>query len=586
VTTHLRSIAIIAHVDHGKTTLVDRMFEQAGLAPAHREKVDRAMDSDAQERERGITISAKVTSIPFDDMLLQIVDTPGHADFGGEVERALHMVDGVLLLVDAAEGPLPQTRFVLRKALALGRPAVVALNKLDRHDARAAQVLDEIYALFIDLGAEEHELDFPVIYLIGREGKAGTRIDQMAPDLRPLLEALRRHIPPPVDQGDAPFRMLVNMVGFDDYVGRLLIGRVESGSLAVGDRVVVVGAKTTREGRVVGLSRQQGVKRTIIARAACGELVSIAGLDASIGDSLCAPERPEPLPRFFVDEPTVVVNFRVNDGPFSGQSGSFVTSRQLRERLYKEAYANVSIRVHDTDSADTFRVFGRGELQLAVLIENLRRQSYELCVGTPEVVTREEGGQVLEPLERLVIDVPLEHVGIVNECVGARRGTMANHHQEGDRVRLEFTIPTRGTFGLRSRLLTATRGTAVQHSVLEGWTPWTGPLERRTNGALVSDRTGTTTPYALFHLQPRGILFIRPGTEVYKGMIIGEHNRDNDLMVNVCREKKLTNVRAAGKDENTVVSPPRKMSLEACMEWIREDELTEVTPDAIRLRKR
>jgi GTP-binding protein len=584
----LRNLAIIAHVDHGKTTLVDALFRQSGLYRDNQVVQERALDSEAQERERGITIMAKCTSVRFGEHRLQIVDTPGHADFGGEVERALRMVDGVLLLVDAAEGPLPQTRFVLRKALERGLPSVVAINKIDRSDARPAQVLDAIYDLYIDLGADEAQLDFPVLYLVAREGRASRDPDAPGHDLRPLVQALVDTLPAPVDRSDEPLCLQVNQLAYDPYVGRLVVGRLLAGRLRPSQAVAVVGrAAEPHPARVSGIFTFQGLQRITREQARCGDIVALAGIErVEVGDSLCDPDTPRRLERIAVDEPTVSMTFQINDGPMAGRSGQYLTSRQLRERLYLEDYANVSIRVEDGDSPDQFRVLGRGDLQLAVLIENLRREGYELCVGCPQVVTRRGAAGVEEPVELLVADVPPEHLGRVSEALGKRHAELLDQRQDGSRVRLEYRVPTRGLFGLRSQLLTATRGTIVQHSLFDGWIRWTGPMAQRPSGALVADRPGQTTPYALFHLQPRGRLFVRPGTEVYRGMIIGEHSRDIDLDVNAVRPKKLTNLRAAGKDENTVVSPPQAMPLERCLEWIRDDELVEVTPDAIRLRKR
>ncbi len=586
--TQLRNLAIIAHVDHGKTTLVDSLFKQGGLFRDNQVVTDRAMDSLDQERERGITILAKATSVEFGGITLQIVDTPGHADFGGEVERTLQMVDGVLLLVDAAEGPLPQTRFVLRKSLAQGLPVVVAINKIDRSDARPREVLDEVYDLFIDLGADDAQLEFPVLYTISREGKATTSLDVPGTDMRPLVDALVRTVPPPVDRSDEPFLMQVNQIAYDDYVGRLVVGRVLAGRVKQNNTIVVRSDRPDVTTRVTGTFRFRGVQRIPLDEAVCGDIVALSGVEeVVIGDTLTAPDRNEKLPRIKIEEPTVAMVFQVNDGPMAGRSGGkFVTSRHLGERLRKEGFANPSIIVQQGETPDQFRVLGRGELQLAVLIETLRREKFELCVRNPEVVTRQSERGLEEPLERLVIDVPPEHMGAVTEIIGRRRGTLLDQTQEGSRIRLEYLVPTRGLFGLRNTMLSATRGTAISHSVFERWTEWAGPIPRRTSGALVADRTGPTTPYALFHLQPRGVLFVPSGTQVYEGMIVGEHSRDNDLNVNACREKKLTNIRAAGKDENTVVSTPRHMTLERSLEWIRDDEMVEVTPEAIRLRKR
>ena len=585
---NLRNLAIIAHVDHGKTTLVDALFEQSGIYAAHQEVTDRAMDVDDQERERGITIMAKCTSVTFGKTTLQIVDTPGHSDFGGEVERTLRMVDGVLLLVDAAEGPLPQTRFVLRKAFERGLPVVVAINKCDRSDARPVEVLDEIYDLFIDLGATEDQLDFPVLYMIARKGLASTDVNIVGTDLKPLVAAIEETLPAPTDNRAAPFLFQVNQLAYDDYVGRLVIGRLLGGALIPSQVVAVAGeAEEAPKAKVTGIFTFAGLQRITREEAACGDIVALAGIDqVTVGDTLCDPEHIQRLPRIKVDEPTVSMTFQINDGPMVGRAGKFVNSRQLRQRLYREAYSNISIHVEDGESPEQFRVLGRGDLQLAVLIEKLRREGFELCVRKPEVVTRKGEKGLEEPVERLIIDVPPEYLGAVSESLGKRRSNMIDQRQDGSRIRLEYRVPTRGLFGLRSQLLTATRGTAVQHSVFDGWIPWAGPIAQRPVGALVSDRAGKTTPYALFHLQPRGVLFVPPGMEVYEGMIVGENSRPIDLNINVVRPKKLTNTRAAGKDEATVVQPPRLMPLERCLEWIRNDEMVEVVPGAIRLRKR
>ena len=592
----LRNIAIIAHVDHGKTTLVDAMFRQGGVFRANQRVVDRAMDNNAQERERGITILAKTTSVAFtkefiggdEDILLQIVDTPGHADFGGEVERTLLMVDGVLLLVDAAEGPLPQTRFVLRKALGLGLAIIVVINKIDRGDARPAQVLDEIYDLFIDLGADDRQIDFPVLYAISREGTASRDLAVPGVDLRPLVQAVIDTVPAPVDRSDEPFAMRVNTIGYDEYVGRLIIGRIDTGVLKTNDDILLLREDGQKRARATGIFNFLGLERIGLDVARSGDIVAISGIeDVSIGDTVCSPQQPRALTRIRVDEPTVGMVFQVNDGPFAGRSGGrFVTSREIRDRLRREAFANVSIRIEDTGEAEQMRVLGRGELQLSVLIESMRREGYELCVRNPEVVTRQAGDHREEPIERLVVDVAAEHVGAVTEIVGRRRGTLLDQRQEGSRIRLEYIIPTRGLFGMRGQLLTATRGTAIATSVFEGWTPWMGDIPQRQSGALVADRRGEATAYALFNLQPRGILFTPAGTTVYEGMVVGEHSRGNDLNVNATREKKLTNIRTHAKDEALVIVPPRQMTLELSLEWIRDDEMVEVTPQAIRIRKR
>ncbi len=583
-----RSIAIVAHVDHGKTTLVDALFRQGGLFRDNQVIVERVMDSNDQERERGITILAKCTSVKFGDVTLQIVDTPGHADFGGEVERTLRMVDGVLLLVDAAEGCLPQTRFVLRKSLERKLPVVVAINKIDRKDARPLQVLNEVYDLFIDLGADEAQLDFPVLYTVAREGTATANVDTPGTDLRPLVEAILAAVPAAEDRSGEPFLMQVNQLAYDDYVGRLVIGRVLGGRLITNQPIEVVTAARTYTTRVTGVWTFQGIKRLPLVEARAGDIIALSGLDdAAISDVVRAPDSTALPERIAVDEPTVVMICQVSDGPFAGKSGGvYLTSRHLRARLYKESYANPSIRVQDTGVPDQFRLFGRGELQLAVLIEGMRREGFELCVRNPTVVTRDGAAGKEEPVERLVIDLPLEHMGAVAEVLGPRKARMLDHRVEGNRVRLEYLIPTRGTFGLRNQLLTVTRGTAIAHSVFETWMPWSGPIAKRNLGAIVSDRNGVTTPYAIFHLQDRGIIFVPPGTAVYEGMIVGEHIRANDLNVNICREKKLTNIRAAGRDENVILTPAREMTLERSLEWIRDDEMVEVTPQAIRMRKR
>ena len=587
----IRSVAIIAHVDHGKTTLVDALFRQGGVFRAGQVVADRIMDSNDQERERGITILAKSTSVKFGATTLQLVDTPGHADFGGEVERTLRMVDGVLLLVDAAEGPLPQTRFVMRKALALGLSFIVCINKIDRADARPKAVLDEVYDLLIDLGADENQLEFPVLYAVARDGVSSTDLDVPGKDLVPLVDAIIKTVPPPQDRNDEPFCMQVNSLGYDDYVGRLVIGRVVSGKVKVNQMVRVHDKDDkTKDARVTGVFTFQGTQRHPLELAQSGDIIALSGVEeVTIGDTLTDLNGSNVLERIAVDEPTVAMVFQVNDGPLAGRSGGkFVTSRHIRERLTKEAYANVSIKLEPGETPDQFRVLGRGELQLAVVIETLRRELFELCVRTPEVITKqgENGEGRMEPTERLVVDVPSEHLGAVTEMLGRRKGQMKDQKQEGNRVRLEYAIPTRGLFGIRNQMMTSTRGTALLHSVFEGWMPWSGPITKRSAGALVSDRAGVTTPYALNNLQPRGTLFVKSGEQVYEGMAIGEHSRENDLNVNCCREKKLTNMRASGKDDAVILAPPREMTLERCLEWVREDEMVEITPERIRIRKR
>ncbi|HZS34642.1 MAG TPA: translational GTPase TypA [Methylomirabilota bacterium] len=585
----LRNVAIIAHVDHGKTTLVDAMLWQSGIFRANEAVPERIMDSIDLEREKGITIMAKNTAITYRGVKLNIVDTPGHADFGAEVERTLTLVDGVLLLVDAAEGPLPQTRFVLRKALEAGLPPVVVINKIDRADARPAEVLDEIYDLFIDLDAEERQLDFPVLYTDARRGTATTRADEPGRTLEPLFEALLAAVPPPRFDPARGLQLRAASLDWDDYVGRLVIGRVSNGTIRSGDRVAVVRRSGAIEpAKITVLYIYEGLRRIEVAEAGPGEVVAVAGIEAmDIGETLADPERPVPLPPIRIDEPTVAMTFSATVSPFAGRDGKYVTSRHLRDRLVKEARTNVAIRVEETGSPDIFRVSGRGELQLAILIEMMRREGYELEVGQPEVITREESGTRLEPMEHLVVDCPEEYIGVVTQKVGIRRGQMVRMTNHGTgRVRLEYRIPARGLIGYRSEFLTDTRGTGLLNHLFDGWAPWHGDIPRRTTGALVADRQGRATAYAIDHLQPRGTFFIRPGEAVYEGQIVGEHVRDNDLDVNVTKEKRLTNMRASTADDAIQLSPARGMSLEQCLEWIRDDELLEVTPSALRLRKK
>jgi len=588
---NIRNVAIVAHVDHGKTTLVDHMLRQAGVFRANEVVAERVMDSNDLEREKGITILAKNTAVQYRGHQINIIDTPGHADFGGEVERGLRLVDGVLLLVDAAEGPLPQTRFVLSKALGMGLRTVLVINKIDRQDARPREVLDQVYSLYIDLGADESQIDFPVLYAVARAGQASSSLAQPGQDLRPLFESILSHIPPPPSptDGEDKLRLLVANLDYDDYVGRLAIGRVHSGRIAAGAPVSVVreGGKI-EQGKVLKLYGFSGLKRVEIPDAGPGELVSVAGIEqVSIGDTLADSEAPVALPRITVDEPTMMMIFRVNDGPLAGREGKYVTSRNLRERLYREAYRNVSIRVEDTEAPDAFKVVGRGELQLAVIIETMRREGYELTASNPEPITREVDGQIHEPMELMVCDVPEASVGAVTERLGPRKGRMTDMSALGSgRTRLTFRIPARGLVGFRSEFLTITRGEGIMSSQFDGYEPWFGYIPKRSNGAIVSDRQGDTVPYALFSIQERGTLFVGPGVQVYEGMIIGENAHPSDLNVNACREKKLTNIRAAGRDENVILTPPREMSLERALEWIAPDELVEVTPRSVRMRKR
>ncbi|NOY45725.1 MAG: translational GTPase TypA [Deltaproteobacteria bacterium] len=582
-----RNVAIIAHVDHGKTTLVDAMLWQSGVFRENQRVAERVLDSNALERERGITILAKNTAVWFEGVKINIVDTPGHADFGGEVERTLQMVDGVILLVDAAEGPLPQTRFVLHKAFELGLPPIVVINKIDRADARPAEVLDEVYGLFIDLGASDDQLEFPVLYTDARRGVAHRQPGDGSRDLRPLFETVLERVPPPSGDPEAPLQMLVTNLDYNDYVGRLVLGRVVNGRLRPGQEIGVATEEGVVPARVGTVYTHEGLRREEAKEVVAGDIVAVAGLETvAIGDTLVEPSEPRPLRRIRVEEPTIAMVFSVNTSPFGGREGRFVTSRQIRARLEKEVLHNVSLRLEILDT-DAFQVAGRGELQLAVLIETLRREGYELSVSKPEILSRERNGRLEEPWEIALVDVPEEFVGVVTEKLGRRKGQMVRMDPAGGgRVRLEFRVPSRGLIGYRSEFLTDTRGTGILNRLLEGYGPWAGPIPGRTNGALVADRAGRATTYALYHLQPRGVLFIGPGTEVYEGMIVGEHSRENDLDVNVVREKKLTNIRAAGSDEALRLSPPRQMNLDRALEWVDRDELVEVTPSGVRLRKR
>ncbi len=585
----IRNIAIIAHVDHGKTTLVDALLKQSGTFRENEEVQERILDNIDLERERGITIMAKNTAIRYKNIKINIVDTPGHADFGGEVERTLKMVDGVILLIDAAEGPMPQTRFVLQKALEAGLTPLVVINKIDRPDARINEVINEIYDLFIDLDAQEEQLDFPILYTIGKDGIAKEDLDDPSTDMRPLFEKIVEYMPPPSYDPEKGFQFLITSLDYDNYVGRLAIGRVFNGSVRVGQQVSVIKRDgTVLKGTVRALYTYEGLKRVETKEAKAGDIVAIAGLeDIHIGDTIADFENPEALPPITVEEQTISMIFSVNDFPFAGRSGKFLTSRHLRERLYKETLTNVAIRVEDTENPEAFLVMGRGELQLAILAEMMRREGYEFQVSKPEVITKEIDGKLHEPVERVFIDIPEEFIGTVTEKLGSRKGKMVNMINHGSgRVRLEFIVPSRGLIGYRSQFKTDTRGEGLMNTIFEGWEPWFGDIKTRQNGALVSDRKGIATGYAIFSLQDRGVFFIPPGTEVYEGMVIGEHNRDKDLWVNITREKKLTNVRAAANDENIKIIPHKEMDFEKAMEWIAEDELIEVTPDAIRIRKK
>ncbi|MBI5213461.1 MAG: translational GTPase TypA [Nitrospirae bacterium] len=584
----LRNIAIIAHVDHGKTTLVDGMLRQAGIFRSNQQVQERVMDNIDLERERGITIMAKNTAVDYNGVKINIVDTPGHADFGGEVERTLKMVDGVLLLVDASEGPLPQTRFVLRKALELKLPPILVINKIDRPDARIQGVLNEVYDLFIDLDAVEEQLDFPVVYTNAKLGTAKLNMDEESENLQPLFDLIVKTVRAPEGNKDSALQLLVTNIDYNDYVGRLAVGRVFSGTVKVGDHVAVINSSGDAvKTKITSIYTFQGLERIDAKEASVGDIVALAGIEGiNIGDTITDVERPMPLPRIKVDEPTISIVFSVNTSPFAGKEGKFVTSRNLRERLEKELLYNVAIKV-DFSNTDSFKVMGRGELQLAILIEMMRREGYELSVSMPETITKEINGTVHEPMELLVIDVPEEFVGVVTQQVGMRKGRMQKMQNNGHgRVRLEFRIPSRGLIGFRSQFLTDTKGTGLLNHLFDGYEPWHGPMSKRQTGALAADRNGKSTPYALFHLQPRGTLFIKEGTPVYEGMIIGENSRDNDLDVNVTKEKKLTNMRASGADDSIQLIPPKILNLEQAIEFIKEDELVEVTPQSVRMRKK
>ena len=584
----LRNIAIIAHVDHGKTTLVDGMLHQAGIFRSNQQVQERVMDSNDLERERGITILAKNTAVEYKGVKINIVDTPGHADFGGEVERILKMVDGVLLMVDASEGPLPQTRFVLNKALELKLKPILVINKIDRPDARIQEVLNEVYDLFIDLDANEKQIDFPIVYTNAKKGTSTMDLAVEGQNLQPLFDLILSTIPAPEGDPDDVLQLLVTNIDYNDYVGRLAIGKIFSGTVRTGDHVAMVthDQKTVKT-KITSIYTFQGLDRVDATEISVGDIVALAGLEGiNIGDTITDAENPRPLPRIIVDEPTISMVFSINTSPFSGREGKYVTSRNLRERLEKELLYNVALRI-DFSGTDSFTVMGRGELQLAILIEIMRREGYELSVSMPETITKEIEGKVHEPMEVLVIDVPEEFVGVVTQQIGMRKGRMQKMQNNGHgRVRLEFRIPSRGLIGFRSQFLTDTKGTGLLNHLFDGYEPWHGAMSKRQTGALVADRAGVSTTYALFHLQPRGTLFIRENTAVYEGMLIGENAREADLDVNVTKEKKLTNMRASSADDMIQLIPPRPMNLEQAIEFIKEDELVEVTPQSVRLRKR
>jgi GTP-binding protein len=587
--TDLRNIAIIAHVDHGKTTLVDTLLRQSGTFRDNERVQERVMDNIDLERERGITIMAKNTAVQYNGIKINIVDTPGHADFGGEVERTLKMVDGVLLLVDASEGPLPQTRFVLKKALELGLPPILVINKIDRPDARINEVVNEVYDLFIDLDASDAQLDFPIVYTNARDGLAKLKMEDDGKDLQPLFDLIVNTIPAAEGNETAPLQLLVMNIDYNDYVGRLAIGRIFSGTVQIAEPIGVVQQDGQMvKTKVTSLYEFQGLKRVDTNKATVGDIVALAGIEGvNIGDTITDPENPKPLPRIAVDEPTISMLFSINNSPFAGKEGKFVTSRHLKERLEKELLYNVAIKVEPQEATDSFKVLGRGELQLAILIEMMRREGYELSVSQPETITKQRDGKTFEPMENLVIDCPEEFIGVVTQKLGTRKGRMTKMSNNGHgRVRLEFRIPARGLIGFRSEFLTDTRGTGLLNHLFDGYELWQGPIAKRATGALVADRAGKTTTYALYHIQPRGELFIKESTAVYEGMIVGENSREADIDVNVVKEKKLTNMRASGADEALRLVPPRVLSLEQALEFIKEDELVEVTPQSIRLRKK
>lgn len=582
----LRNVAIIAHVDHGKTTLVDAMLKQSHIFRANEQVAERVMDSNAIERERGITILSKNTAVMYKDIKINIVDTPGHADFGGEVERVLNMVDGVLLLVDASEGPMPQTKYVLRKALEQGLKPIVVINKIDRPDQRIDDVYDEVLELFMELGADDDQLDFPVVYAIARDGIAKLDLDDESDSLEPLMDLLIKEIPAPQGDVEGPLQMMVTTLDSDEYVGRVAIGRIMRGKIKEGQNVVVISGDGETKERIGKVYVYQGLKRTEVSEAELGEIVAITGLpSASIGHTVADAENPEALPSINIDEPTLSMTFGVNTSPFAGREGQFVTSRHLRDRLYKETETNVSLRVEETDSPDTFKVSGRGELHLSILIETMRREGYELQIGKPEVIYKEINGQLCEPIENLTIEVPQEFMGTVMESLGTRKAELSNMTELKGYLRLEFTIPARGLIGFRSEFLTNTKGNGIMNHVFRGYAPYKGDIPGRSRGSLVAFEQGETTPYGIYTLQDRGVMFISPNQMVYEGMIIGENTRELDMDVNPCKKKNVSNMRSSSSDEAIRLTPPRLLSLEQALEFINKDEMVEVTPESIRLRK-
>ena len=583
-----RNIAIIAHVDHGKTTLVDGMLQQSGTFKAHQEVEDRVMDSMDIEKERGITITAKNTAIYYDDIKINIMDTPGHADFGGEVERSLNLVDGALLLVDASEGPLPQTRFVLKKALDKNLPIILVINKVDRPDARIEEVVDEVYDLFIDLGANEEQIEFPILYTNAKEGIANSEKSGASSDLTPLFKEIIQNIPGPIADNTTIPQFLITNLDYDPYVGQIAIGRLNNGELEMNKTYSLCGEKKiTKNLRFSALYTFKGLKKIKVEKLEAGDIIATAGIDnISIGDTISSSENPNPLPRIQIDEPTVSMLFYVNSGPFAGKEGKYLTTRHINDRLEQEVLSNVSLEVLKTDRADAYEVRGRGELQMAVLIETMRREGYEFMVSKPKVITKEKNGVVLEPMEKVFLDIPEERVGVVTEKLSERKGRMTNLQNHGfGRVSLEFLIPSRGLIGFRSQFVTDTKGAGIMNKIFEGYQPWFGRIPQRSTGALVADRPGKVTTYACVNMADRGEFFVEIGTEVYDGMVVGERNKTNDLALNITREKKLSNMRSSGSDNTVTVRPPRSLSLDQSLEFISEDELVEVTPKAIRMRK-
>ena len=584
----IRNVAIIAHVDHGKTTLVDGLLKQSGTFKAHQEVEDRVMDSMDLEKERGITITAKNTAVFYNDVKINILDTPGHADFGGEVERSLNLVDGALLLVDSSEGPLPQTRFVLKKALEKELPIILVINKIDRSDARISEVVDEVYDLFIDLDASDSQIEFPIIYTNAKDGVAHLELESESKDLTPLFNAILENIEGPEVIDELKSQFLVTSLDYDSYVGQIAVGRLNNGTLSMNKSYSLCKEEGTFSNQKFStLYTFQGLKKVQVEEVSAGDIIAFAGVEnISIGDTIADNENPDPLPRIEVDEPTVSMLFYVNNSPFAGQDGKFLTTRHISERLQKETFSNVSLQVHPTDRTDVFEVRGRGELQMAILIETMRREGYEFMVSKPQVITKEEGGKTLEPMEKVFLDIPEEKVGVITEKLSDRKGRMTNLQNHGSgRVNLEFSIPSRGLIGFRSQFLTDTQGAGIMNKLFDGYAAWFGPIPQRKSGALVSDRNGKVTTYACIGMVDRGELFISVGTDVYDGMIIGERNRDGDLNVNITREKKLTNMRASGSDNTVTLRPPKQLSLDQYIEFIAEDELVEITPENLRLRK-